>query len=780
MSGQTFEYAAFISYNSADRDIARRLQRALEAYSIPKAVRGRQTAFGLIGERIGRVCRDRTDFKSGESLNTALIEALDKSSALVVLCSPDSARSKWVDAEIGHFQKSGRTARIYPLIARTDESGVIVNSYPPALRRTDGDEAIAADLQPAGDGWHDGVLKILASILDVEYDALRQRELVAARRRTRIAYGIAAGMAALSVVAVASSVIAVRQRNRSLENFEDAILIAARSASRINELANETEVPRALIYRFLTDIEADLESLRAMEALRDHPRAQIISVEFQLLLSDLFAEVGLTQDQRISSAAANEMLEGIKKAAKSRSKRLIDSVVFGESNLEFYAGDLEGEVSESLGKAALSAGSLEEARASFERCRDGRAAFHASWELEAEETAEVENGIVSCSANEANVLAMLNRPGVAIERLEADLKEATPDLPALAFARLVLAQLYADNGRLKDAVALLGSELARHGAATEGRQERIEHAKLLETRAKALALMGRIADAASDLKRADDLLQSFLAGDGDDRRVLQLRGELLTTTGEIDAFGGDRARADASFEGAQAILSRLVDFDAARRDWRLARARLGLARADNALRLYEAEPGNGAPLAVAQAAAKAALADLELIAAKDDTVAERLSVVARVAFARTLRLSGNIKGAATLLDRSAAALAQSPAAGPAPAQDLLAAAIADERGDLATAARAFPAARAAFDKSLALQRAFLANEPSASLVARDLLWTTIASAKSLKAAGDEAALKARLGEACALKSNAALSEYSLFARDAGMLEEFAADHGVKC
>ncbi|NWG92993.1 MAG: toll/interleukin-1 receptor domain-containing protein, partial [Parvularculaceae bacterium] len=201
MSGTAFEYAAFISYNSADREIARRLQRALESYSIPKALRGRTTAFGPVGERIGKVCRDRTDFKSGESLNAALVEALDKSSSLVVLCSPDSARSKWVNAEVEHFQKTGRAARIFPLIVRTDESRLVVNSYPPALRRADGDEAIAADLQEAGDGWHDGVLKILASILDVDYDALRQRALEAARRRARLAYGVAGGMAALAALA---------------------------------------------------------------------------------------------------------------------------------------------------------------------------------------------------------------------------------------------------------------------------------------------------------------------------------------------------------------------------------------------------------------------------------------------------------------------------------------------------------------------------------------------------------------------------------------------------
>lgn len=778
MTGTVFEYAAFISYNSADREIARRLQRALESYSIPKAVRGRTTRFGVIGERIGKVCRDRTDFKTGESLNAALVEALDRSGALVVLCSPDSARSKWVNAEVEHFRNSGRAARIFPLVIRTDETRLVPNSFPPALKRADGDEAIAADLQDSGDGWHDGVLKILASILDVDFDALRQRALEAARRRARTAYGVAGGMAALAIAAVASGVMAVQQRNRSLESFEDAIVIAARSASRINELAQETEVPREMIYRYLTATEGDLANLSAMESLKGHPSAQIVATEFQLLLSDLFAEVGKSQDQLASSLAAEQTLAVIKKGAESSAGRFLDSLLFGESNVEFYASGLEGEVSESLGKAWLNAGALERANAEFAHCRDASAAFLTTWELDEVEMADIQDRVLACSANEANVLAMLNRPGAAIDALAADIQSMDAAAGSLGFARLVLAQLYADNGRLKDAIKTLTVEIDRYGDLAAMRQERIELSKLLETRAKALAMQGKIADASADLTRADELLEAFLAGDGDDRRALLLRGELLTATGEIAAYAGDRARAAATFQAADVLLTRLVDFDAARRDWRLARARLHLARADNALRLYEGDAGIPAALGAAEGAARAALADVEAIGAgKDDVVAKRLGVIARVALARTLRMRGDSGKAHALLDEATMTIA---ADGPAPLENLLAATIADERGDLQTSERDFAGARANFDRSIALQRNFMAAEPSASLIARDLLWTSIASAKSLKAAGDLPALKKRLAEACSLKSAATLSEYSLFARDAETLQSLAAASGVTC
>lgn len=773
-------YAAFLSYNSADREIARRLQHALEGYSIPKPLRGKTTAFGTIGERIGKVCRDRTDFKSGESLNAALIEALDRSSALIVLCSPDSARSKWVNAEVEHFQKTGRAARIFPIIARTDESGVIVNSYPPALRRADGDEAIAADLQETGDGWHDGVLKLLASILDVDFDALRQRALVAARRRARVAYGIAGGMAALALLAVAASVVAVRQRNRAIENFEDSIVIAAQAASRINTVANQTEVPRELIYDLLTATEADLESLSAMEALKSHPRAQIVEAEFQLLLSDLFAEVGRSEDQLASASAAQGSLDRLRKNASNGARRFVSSIIFSEPNIEYLVDDLDGEVAASMGKAWRSNGALEKARAAFARCRGRRADLLATWELTEEESAEARNGVLACAADEANVLATLGRPGAAIAGLVEALKSAGDGAAAAPYARLVLAGLDAEVGRLKEGLAILDAEIARGDGEVTGRQQRIELAKLLETRARALALTGRIADAEADLARADALLKTFLASDGADRLILLVRGELLTTRGETLALGGARADAAQSFEAASGILDGLIAFDGARRDWRLARARTLIARADNALRLYERDRADREALRLAADAAQGAIADISAAATiNGDEIAARLAVIADVARARALRIGGDATKARAFLDQAAARLAGEPADA-TPMQDLLAAHIADERGDLATAAGDFAAARASYEAAITRQRSYLAKEPAAGLITRDLLWTMLASARSLKSAGDAAGAKARLSEACALKSGAALAEYSLFVRDAEAAAALAKDWGVAC
>jgi hypothetical protein len=50
------------------------------------------------------VFRDRDDFTAGHSLNDQTLDALDASAALIVICSPASAKSTYVTEEIRLFK----------------------------------------------------------------------------------------------------------------------------------------------------------------------------------------------------------------------------------------------------------------------------------------------------------------------------------------------------------------------------------------------------------------------------------------------------------------------------------------------------------------------------------------------------------------------------------------------------------------------------------------------------------------------------------------------------
>src|SRR5262249_51376223 len=108
-------YRAFLSYSHADRKVAAWLHRKLERYRVPKALVGRQTPLGPAPARLGRVFRDDAEFAASENLGAAIEEALAESSALIVLCSPQAARSRWVNAEINRFTDMHKSGKVLAL-----------------------------------------------------------------------------------------------------------------------------------------------------------------------------------------------------------------------------------------------------------------------------------------------------------------------------------------------------------------------------------------------------------------------------------------------------------------------------------------------------------------------------------------------------------------------------------------------------------------------------------------------------------------------------------------
>ena len=94
-------YSAFISYNHRDRGWAVWLHRASREGS---------------GCANAPVFRDRDELATSSDLAASVKEALAESATLVVICSPNSARSKWVNEEIETFIAAGRAKFIRLMI----------------------------------------------------------------------------------------------------------------------------------------------------------------------------------------------------------------------------------------------------------------------------------------------------------------------------------------------------------------------------------------------------------------------------------------------------------------------------------------------------------------------------------------------------------------------------------------------------------------------------------------------------------------------------------------
>ncbi|HEY0818151.1 MAG TPA: toll/interleukin-1 receptor domain-containing protein, partial [Rhizobacter sp.] len=222
-----FRYWAFLSYSHHDKAIARRLQKQLEIYRVPKRLVGRETPHGAVPARVSPVFRDRDELHAGSDLKASVQDALSRSRWLIVVCTPDSARSPWVNREIIEFKKLHGERRVLALIARgepfaSDLPGREAEEcFPPALRRAltpegkaEGEalEPIAADMRREGDGAHRATLKLLAGMLGVPFDELVRRDV---QRRVRWLTALASASVAGVVVFAFLAVMAVQARNEA-------------------------------------------------------------------------------------------------------------------------------------------------------------------------------------------------------------------------------------------------------------------------------------------------------------------------------------------------------------------------------------------------------------------------------------------------------------------------------------------------------------------------------------------------------------------------------------
>jgi tetratricopeptide (TPR) repeat protein len=235
---RTFAYRAFISYSHADQAWGSWLHEALETWRVPSRLIGTQTGAGVIPRRLAPIFRDREELASATDLSRTVNEALARSDALIVICSPNSARSRWVNEEVLAFQRMGRGDRIFCLIVggephASDKPGrESEECFCPALRFTLDEqgrpggtriEPIAADARAGADSKNVAKLKLIAGLLDVGFDVLAQRE-AHRRHRRMLAITLAAvlGMAITSGLAVTAYFARNEARQRQAQT-EDAL-----------------------------------------------------------------------------------------------------------------------------------------------------------------------------------------------------------------------------------------------------------------------------------------------------------------------------------------------------------------------------------------------------------------------------------------------------------------------------------------------------------------------------------------------------------------------------
>ena len=114
MPPKHYKYKAFISYSHQDKKWGDWLHKGLETYRIPPDLSRKisRSQGRLLPKRLYPIFRDREELPTSHELGKVINQALKDSSHLVVICSPRSAKSQWVNEEIKQFKSLGKCDRI--------------------------------------------------------------------------------------------------------------------------------------------------------------------------------------------------------------------------------------------------------------------------------------------------------------------------------------------------------------------------------------------------------------------------------------------------------------------------------------------------------------------------------------------------------------------------------------------------------------------------------------------------------------------------------------------
>lgn len=234
-----YHYDAFISYRHTELDkfVAQNLHKRLEAFRMPSVVAKKRAGQK---NKIERVFRDKEELPLTSDLNDPIMNALDNSEWLIVICSPRLRESLWCKKEIETFvSKNGRERVLAVLI-----EGEPAESFPDELlykteKRTLADgtieeikvpvEPLAADVRGANKkeilkAMDTEVLRILAAMFHLNYDDLRQRHREQKQKKIMRWMTVGAIACLLFAIFCAGVAIKINQKNREISLLTDVVL----------------------------------------------------------------------------------------------------------------------------------------------------------------------------------------------------------------------------------------------------------------------------------------------------------------------------------------------------------------------------------------------------------------------------------------------------------------------------------------------------------------------------------------------------------------------------
>ena len=230
------EYYAFISYQRKDEEWAERLRKKLEHYHLPSSVRKQDSS---LPKEIRPIFRDALELAGGV-LAKEIETALQNSKYLIVICSPNSAKSPWVNKEVQTFIYLGREDHIIPFIidGTPFSNDSTTECFPPSLQLLKGEKEILG-ISINEMGRDAATVKVVARMFGLKFDVLWQRYEREKRRKRWMIIGGAIMVALVSLILVwyIASINSEVRSERDRANFERD---RAETANASLKLANDS------------------------------------------------------------------------------------------------------------------------------------------------------------------------------------------------------------------------------------------------------------------------------------------------------------------------------------------------------------------------------------------------------------------------------------------------------------------------------------------------------------------------------------------------------------
>lgn len=317
-----FRYKAFISYSHKNSRHAAWLMKRLESYQIPDHLRASAHGAASNGKRLGRMFRDREELSASGCLDSQLLDAITNSEFLIVICSPDSAKSMRVNEEIDHFITHRDSRNILCMVVEGEPDfgaprlQIDAGCIPPSLKKqhlVSGHEPLAADARMGRDGKALALQKLIAALLRINLDELIRRD--SRRKQTRLLMGALAsfGLAVLTTTAMLRAKVAEESALQALaaadherQQAENLLDFMLEDLSGKLRQVGRMEVIDAVVAKLVQHYESEDDASLSAEALGRKASAYsqlgrlYLHRDQQKIASDLFAHSYETTKSLIS------------------------------------------------------------------------------------------------------------------------------------------------------------------------------------------------------------------------------------------------------------------------------------------------------------------------------------------------------------------------------------------------------------------------------------------------------------------------------------------------